>query len=150
MGVNILNKLDQPIIPLEKKDIQRIFNTSAFVLNLPLSGYINCQFVDEQEMKKVNYLMLGKDKVTNILSFVSPIPPKLNNEHHVGDLLLCPSYIKKEALENKIPLEYRWTHLLVHGYLHLIGMDHLKDDEAMQMEAWESKILACLGLEYSH
>ena len=62
--------------------------------------------------------------------------------HVLGDIALCPEVIAREAHEQGKPLEAHWAHLLVHGVLHLRGLDHENEGEAAAMEALESRLLS--------
>jgi rRNA maturation RNase YbeY len=64
----------------------------------------------------------------------------------LGDLILAHSVCTTEAAEKAIPLPQHVTHLIIHGTLHLLGLDHRNDAEAEHMEALEVKALASLGL----
>lgn len=107
---------------------------------------LSIRLVSETESAELNSTYRGKNAPTNVLSFPfeSPIPltPRL-----LGDLVLCVAVVEREAAEQNKTLEAHWAHLLVHGCLHLLGYDHLEDDEAEQMEALEVRILQQLGIE---
>jgi probable rRNA maturation factor len=64
----------------------------------------------------------------------------------LGDLILAHTVCASEAAEKAIPLPQHVTHLIIHGTLHLLGYDHIEDEEAEDMEALEVKALASLGL----
>ena len=81
----------------------------------------------------------GKDHPTNVLSFPYEIGPLL-----LGDLVICPPVVAREASEQGKPLAAHYAHLTVHGMLHLQGWDHESDDDARAMEEEEAKILAAL------
>ena len=63
----------------------------------------------------------------------------------VADLVLCAPVVEKEAAEQGITLEAHYAHLLVHGTLHAQGYDHENDEDAREMEALETELLAGLG-----
>jgi probable rRNA maturation factor len=86
----------------------------------------------------------GKDKPTNVLSF--PMHAKLPEGYVLGDIVLARQTLVREAKAEGKRLEHHFTHLLVHGVLHLLGYDHEKDADAKRMEAKEIKLLAQLGL----
>ena len=65
----------------------------------------------------------------------------------LGDLVICRQVVEKEAQEQGKPLEAHWAHMVVHGSLHLLGYDHIEDDEAEEMEALETEIMLALGYE---
>ncbi len=92
----------------------------------------------------------GKDKATNVLSFATLdgetfIHPGM--AFHLGDIILALETLKREAEEQDKRLEDHFSHLLVHGTLHLLGYDHMKINEAKEMENLEIHILNGLGVE---
>ncbi|NRA84353.1 MAG: rRNA maturation RNase YbeY, partial [Gammaproteobacteria bacterium] len=65
----------------------------------------------------------------------------------LGDLIICKQVIEKEALEQNKPLLHHWAHMVVHGSLHLLGYDHIEEDEAVAMETLETQLLAKLAID---
>lgn len=109
---------------------------------------------DDREITELNHKYLGKNKPTNVLSFpacdmdIRCIPDvKKANILLLGDILLAYETIEKEAIEKNILFINHFTHLLVHGILHLVGFDHQTDKEAEQMENLEIAILSHFGVE---
>ncbi|OIN07058.1 rRNA maturation RNase YbeY [Oceanisphaera psychrotolerans] len=106
---------------------------------------ITVRLVDEHESRELNRDYRGKDKSTNVLSFPFEAPPGIELPL-LGDLVICRQVVEREAAEqHKLP-EAHWAHMVIHGCLHLLGFDHIKDDEAEIMEAREIAILAELGI----
>ena len=101
--------------------------------------------LDDAEQRELNRQWRGIDKSTNVLSFpqLEPFTPVLGL---IGDITLARETVAKEAEEMGIAFEAHFTHLVVHGFLHLLGYDHIEDDEAAMMEGLETKILATLGI----
>ena len=113
---------------------------------LELAGYkqesaeITVRIVDETESQQLNNDYRQKDKPTNILSFPFEVPEGIPCDL-LGDLVVCLPIVEKEALEQKKSSENHWAHMLIHGSLHLLGFDHIEDDEAEEMENLEILIL---------
>ena len=103
-------------------------------------GVVTIRLVDADEGQTLNRDYRGKDYATNVLSFPYETTPRV-----VGDLVICPSVVAREAGEQNKPLAAHYAHLTVHGMLHLQGWDHDNDDDAQAMEDEERKILAALG-----
>jgi probable rRNA maturation factor len=101
---------------------------------------------DTKEGRTLNRDYRGKDYATNVLSFPVELPPGVNLPL-IGDLVICAPVVAREALEQGKPSRHHWAHMTVHGVLHLIGYDHIDDQEAEQMEALETRILAGLGID---
>lgn len=106
---------------------------------------LSIRLVDEAESAELNNDYRGKNSPTNVLSFPfeSPVPlePML-----LGDLVLCVPVVEREAIEQNKAIDNHWAHLIVHGCLHLLGYDHIEDDEAELMESLEISILQKLDI----
>ncbi|QLB44764.1 rRNA maturation RNase YbeY [Mannheimia pernigra] len=113
--------------------------------NFPESE-ITIRIVDEAESHELNLTYRGKDKPTNVLSFPFEVPEGIEMPL-LGDLVICRQVMEKEAEEQGISLESHWAHLAIHGTLHLLGYDHLTDEEAEEMESLETEIMQSLGFE---
>ena len=100
---------------------------------------------NDAEQRILNRDWRGIDKSTNVLSFPQ-IEPFGAVQGLLGDLILARETLVREAGEMGISFEDHFTHLVVHGFLHLLGYDHMDDDEALAMEALETQILASLGV----
>ncbi|MDB1123230.1 rRNA maturation RNase YbeY [Vibrio algarum] len=107
---------------------------------------VTIRLVDEQESQQLNNEYRGKDKPTNVLSFPFEAPPEIEIDL-LGDLIICKQVVEKEALEQNKPLSAHWAHMVVHGALHLLGYDHINDDEADEMESLETEIMQKMGFE---
>src|SRR3954470_12697427 len=100
---------------------------------------------DDAEQRLLNRDWRGIDKSTNVLSFpqIEPFAPVSGI---LGDIILARETVVREAGEMQIAFIDHFTHLVVHGFLHLLGYDHMDDDEALAMEGLETQILASLGV----
>ena len=108
---------------------------------------LSVTFTDDAHIAELNRQWRGKDGATNVLSFPlveqrpgAPMPPLL------GDIVIAFETVVHEAKEQKKPFIDHLTHLLVHGLLHLVGYDHIDDEEAETMEALERRILERLAI----
>ncbi|MDH4039742.1 MAG: rRNA maturation RNase YbeY [Gammaproteobacteria bacterium] len=104
---------------------------------------ISLRLVDAQEMAGLNRDYRGKSGPTNVLSFPADLPAELELPL-LGDIVICAPVVREEALAQHKTLAAHWAHMAVHGTLHLLGYDHIEDDEAIAMEALETAILADL------
>ena len=114
------------------------------ILGFQQEAEVTVRIVDEAESNELNLTYRGKDKPTNVLSFPFEAPPGLELPL-LGDLVICRQVVEQEAQEQNKPLLAHWAHMVVHGSLHLLGYDHIEDDEAEEMEALEIEFLAALG-----
>jgi probable rRNA maturation factor len=104
------------------------------------------RYVDSDEGRALNRDYRGKDYATNVLSFPVELPSGVRSPL-LGDLVICAPVVTLEALGQDKPLAHHHAHLVVHGVLHLLGMDHERSEaEAEAMEARERTILARLGI----
>ena len=108
-------------------------------------GEVCIRFVCCEESQTLNHTYRGKDKPTNVLSFPFEVPEGVPL-HLLGDLVICAEVVSNEATEQNKNLFNHWAHMVVHGCLHLIGYDHIKDAEAEEMESLERQILAKLDI----
>lgn len=102
------------------------------------------RIVDEAESHALNLNYRGKDRPTNVLSFPFECPNEVELPL-LGDLVICRQVVEREAQEQDKPLMAHWAHMVVHGSLHLLGYDHIEDDEAEEMESLETQIMIGLG-----
>ena len=107
---------------------------------------LTVRIVDKEESHQLNHDYRGKDKPTNVLSFPFEAPPGMELDL-LGDLIICRQVVEKEAKEQNKPLLAHWAHMVVHGSLHLLGYDHIEDDEAEEMESLEIEIMQTMGFE---
>jgi probable rRNA maturation factor len=103
-------------------------------------------FTDDKHVKELNRRYRIKDNATNVLSFPSSqsIPDAFGPL--LGDIVFADGVIAREAADGNLELDHHLTHLVVHGFLHLLGHDHGSDREAAMMEKLETAILARLGV----
>ena len=104
------------------------------------------RLVDEAEGRELNHTYRQRDYATNVLSFPADVPDGLLDIPLLGDLVICAPVVEREALEQNKPAYAHWAHMVIHGCLHLLGYDHIEDEEAEEMEALERDLLAELGL----
>ena len=102
------------------------------------------RIVDEAESHALNLNYRGKDRPTNVLSFPFECPDEVELPL-LGDLVICRQVVEREAQEQDKPLMAHWAHMVVHGSLHLLGYDHIEDNEAEEMESLETQIMTGLG-----
>jgi probable rRNA maturation factor len=119
--------------------------TSAVTL-FQSQAEVTIRIVDEKESHTLNFEYRGKNKPTNVLSFPFESPPEVELDL-LGDLVICRQVVENEAIEQNKPLLAHWAHMVVHGSLHLLGYDHIEDDEADEMESLEAEILGKLGFD---
>ena len=105
---------------------------------------LTIRIVDKEESRSLNHQYRGFDKATNVLSFPFEAPPGIEL-NLLGDLVICAPIVENEASEQGKSQIAHWAHLVIHGTLHLLGYDHIEDDEADVMESLEIAIMNTLG-----
>ena len=115
---------------LKLKDC-RIWLNSIFLKN----SSITIRIVGEKESESLNYTYRNQKKPTNVLSFL------ISENPLIGDIILCHPVIKNEARNQNKKIISHYAHLLIHGYLHLLGYSHDKELDADRMERKEIQVL---------
>ncbi len=110
---------------------------------------VSILLTDDAQVRQLNRDYRKKDQPTNVLSFPAldddtPIPPE--GPVLLGDVIIARETTEREAYEESKSLKNHVSHLVVHGVLHLLGYDHIEDDEAEEMESLERSILGALGV----
>lgn len=140
-----------------KVDIQRITSSKELPENRQIRNWIKkclsfmqkedaqltVRIVDEEEGTRLNETWRNKNGPTNVLSF--QYGDEQYTDHFIGDMVLCAPVIFREAGEQNKSPESHWAHMIIHGTLHLLGYDHIKAEEAEEMESLEVRILESLG-----
>lgn len=121
----------------------------------PDDAEVTLLFVDEMEMASYNERFLDRQGATDVLAFPveelipGVIPDRLpyGPPLMLGDVVISPSYVRRQALELGVTFEDEMALLVTHGILHLLGYDHVDEDEAERMEERERQLLAKVGRE---
>ncbi|MCW6506814.1 rRNA maturation RNase YbeY [Lichenifustis flavocetrariae] len=115
-------------------------------LDLAKEAEISVLLCDDATVRTLNRQWRGLDKATNVLSFPASSPLPLKEKPLLGDLAIAFETVRREAEHDGKTLSDHLTHLVVHGFLHLVGFDHEVEHEAVAMEALETRILAVLKI----
>ncbi|MFV0279641.1 MAG: rRNA maturation RNase YbeY [Rhodoblastus sp.] len=110
----------------------------------PCDAEVSVLLCDDAEIRRLNAQWRGKDTATNVLSFPSSMQQP--GVRHLGDIAVAYETLVREAKDEGKTFFDHLSHLIVHGYLHLLGYDHQADGEANEMEDMERAILAELGI----
>ena len=130
--------------------IHRAINAAAEIADADVGeAEIAVMLTDDAGIRTLNSNWRGIDKPTNVLSFPALQPTAgapADAPRMLGDIAIAYETTRKEAYEEEKPFDHHLSHLAVHGFLHLIGYDHEKDDDAEAMESLEREILTQLGI----
>ena len=120
--VHSLKKIGETILKKERK------------VHLDLSVVL----LKESKMRELNRTYRGKDNPTNVLSFPS-------EELGLGELVLCPAVIRKDAVKYGITFKAELNRIFIHGMMHLLGYDHKKDEDFKRMSHKEEHYLSLVS-----
>lgn len=124
---------------------------AALCEDLPLDrAEMSLVLADDAMVRELNRQYRGQDKPTNVLSFAAlddeDAPETEDGPLLLGDVIIAYETTAAEAEAEDKALSDHLSHLVVHGVLHLLGFDHMEEDEAQEMEGLESSILGMLGI----
>jgi probable rRNA maturation factor len=131
--------------------IHRAIATAAEIADADIGeAELAVMLTDDGGIRTLNSNWRGVDKPTNVLSFPALPPTGAGGPDDaprmLGDIAIAYQTTRREADDEQKPFDHHLSHLAVHGFLHLIGYDHEKDDDAEAMESLETEILAQLGI----
>ena len=140
----------------EDVDLPPLHNLAELVISqegYPDETELTLLLVDEEEMTGYNRRFLDRAVPTDVLSFpVEELLPGIVPEHDphgpplmIGDVIVAPTYVRKQAAEFDVSFEDEMALMVTHGILHLLGYDHEDDEDAERMEKRERDLLAMLG-----
>jgi probable rRNA maturation factor len=131
----------------EKRKVKAIVRravTQAAAALSPADAELAVVLTDDSAIRLLNRRWRGVDAATNVLSFPTNNPG--GNPPVIGDIVLAYETIEREARSQHRPFAHHIAHLAVHGFLHLAGYDHERDEDAEKMERLERKILQRLAI----
>jgi probable rRNA maturation factor len=119
----------------------------------PEDAEVTILFVDESEMANYNEKFLERHGATDVLAFpLEELIPGVTPDHDphgpplaLGDVVIAPAYVRRQAVEHEVAFEDEMSLMVAHGILHLLGYDHIDDDDAERMEERERQLLAKVG-----
>lgn len=146
MHIEFQHDVDAAHIPSEQQIEAWV---SAAIQHIPEQVPIHQQlmvirFVSREESAALNETFRHKTGPTNVLAFEDKPLAGLEPDT-LGDLAICADVVAAEAAAQHKSVEAHWAHMVVHGFLHLMGYDHLDDAQAHRMEQQEIVILQALG-----
>lgn len=141
--IDIQNVCDDQI-PFSESELTSL--ASLALRDYQASGELTLRFVTPEDIMDLNNRYRKQNKTTNVLSFPSAVPGMVELEYpFLGDIIICPQVLAEESFQQKKSLKAHWSLIVIHGVLHLLGYDHINDDDAEVMQAIEVRLLAELG-----
>lgn len=141
----------EALLPRYRKIAEEAFR----LLRTPSDYEIDVSLVDEGRIREINRDYRGKDSVTDVISFAfdegeDPVSESYlpGASQMLGEILICLPRAKEQALEIGNSIGRELCFLFAHGLLHLLGFDHMEEEEAKEMFAMQEKVLAVLGGDY--
>jgi probable rRNA maturation factor len=139
--------------PLLRRAARRAIAASQRGRRHPAAFSIGVALIADAAMRRLNRRYRGKDKPTNVLSFMAEpriaVPGrggKPRPHRELGDIAIALGVVRREAKAQGKSVKDHLAHLMVHAVLHLLGYDHEDDAEADRMEAVERRALAAMGI----
>ena len=147
LHIELQNATQFQLLPRHSQLQQWINTVFQFIpFSLHSNSELTIRFIDKEESAELNKTYRDKNRTTNILSFPDESIPGFSSTS-LGDLAICAPLVDEEAKAQNKTLESHFAHLIIHGFLHLLGYDHIEEEEAEKMEGLEIKILSKLGYE---
>ena len=127
---------------------EKILATAAALCGVTLMAQaeVSLLLCDDARIREINKDWRGLDKATNVLSFPAAPKEALAKSPMLGDIAVAFETVVREAADEGKSFSDHYAHMIVHGFLHLVGYDHETDQEAEEMEALEICILGELGI----
>lgn len=147
------SRVDWPALAQRSVETAIRHSDRSVLIDSALAIEISVKFATDGEVRALNAAYRGKDKPTNVLSFpmfeaglLDPLATADGGEVLLGDIVLAYGICAGEAAEKRVAVETHAAHLIVHGTLHLLGYDHMEDEEADAMETTEKAALRAIGI----
>ncbi len=145
--------IDDDIDPLPEMDAtlpERLEEAITLTLKMTAPNLQACplclRLADNAVVQQLNNEWRHKNTVTDVLSFPMQDGPDFLPELPLGDIILAWPFVTQEAARLGLPVADHALHLVIHGVLHLLGYDHIEDEDAATMQQKERKVLQRLGL----
>ncbi len=119
---------------------------STALQNIDTASELTIRIVDETESALLNEKWRKKDGPTNVLSFPAQVADEISPKL-LGDIVICAPVVINEAMQQRKVLDAHWAHMVIHGTLHLLGYDHIGEQQAKIMESLEIDILNKLDID---
>lgn len=131
---------------VSQQHIEKAVKVSCLAAKNITQPNVCIRFSSDEVVQQLNAQWRDKDKVTDVLSFPMQDGDSFDADESLGDIILAVPFVQSEAKRLNLPVEAHSIHLIVHATLHLLGYDHIADDEAQVMQQLENQVMLKLGL----
>jgi probable rRNA maturation factor len=132
-------------VPAARQTVRRAIAAAA--AKARSRSELSIVLTDDAAVRSLNRRWRGKNRPTNVLSFpAGESKPQRGKPRHLGDIVIAYETTAREAIGESKPFTHHLAHLTIHGFLHLLGYDHDKNDDAEKMERLERTILKRIGI----
>jgi probable rRNA maturation factor len=140
--------------PVNLEQLRELAELVLLEEGYPADTELTLLLVDEDEMSSYNERFLDRSGPTDVLAFpVEELVPGVVPDHDpggpplmVGDVIIAPAYVGRQAVEYEAGLDDEMALMVAHGILHLLGYDHVEDEDAERMERRETELLSKVGV----
>lgn len=130
---------------IDEKDNRPLSKPAAVDLGKK-STELTIRLVDTDEIMQLNHTYRKQNKPTNVLAFPANLPDNISLDAHLlGDIIICPDVVYEECKQLHKSIESHFALMVIHGVLHLLGYDHINDNDAEIMQAKEINLLKEIG-----
>lgn len=131
----------------QRESLKRVLTAAREALGLePSKSAADIILADDRKLQALNHDFRGKDKATNVLSFPAGFQNIPGEAESLGEIYISFETVAQEADSQDKEFIHHFQHMILHGFLHLLGYDHEEQAEAETMEAIEIRILASLNI----
>ena len=150
MNVFLADEQDEP---LPSDDLLKLAETVMAAEGLAASTEVTLLAVGDDQMAEYNERFMSRQGPTDVLAFPLeqlepgqiPVPPVNGPPVNLGDVIIAPAYIERQAVEREVSYDDELALMVTHGILHLLGYDHNDEKEAEAMERREAQLLKMVG-----
>jgi probable rRNA maturation factor len=144
---------DEQSHPVELEELRSLAELVLSEEGYPASAEVTLLLVDESEMSAYNERFLNRSGPTDVLAFpVEELVPGVVPDHDpagpplmLGDVIVAPAFVGRQAVDLDVTFDDEIALMTTHGILHLLGYDHIEEDDADRMERRETELLAKVG-----
>jgi len=133
-------------VSFSQEMVENVVKTSCFEAKNIKNPSVCIRFASDEVVQQLNAEWRNQDKVTDVLSFPMQEAEALDSQESLGDMVLAVPFVLDEAMRLDVSQDAHIYHLIAHSTLHLLGYDHMNNEEAEQMQRLENTIMLKLGL----